>query len=142
MKRETITKEKTMKTANTWCPEFPGFYNTIYEPQEDSEIEHINDIRTEKGLNPAEFDAFDFDYAEYFEAVSLNFVMAVESELIEAGYITAMKHEGLISPKEYNFSNDSINCAVEFTEDNIKAIEAAILKWKEAWKSHLSCSFL
>ena len=40
-----------MKKIETYLPLFPGFYGTIFEPYEDSEIDCINEVRKEKGLD-------------------------------------------------------------------------------------------
>ena len=60
-----------MITFKTFLPVFPGFYSTIFESNgEDQEIDEINNLRTEKGLEPITFDDCDFNYAEYENEVS------------------------------------------------------------------------
>ena len=53
-------------SVGTYLPVFPGFYNTIFEfNDEDQEIDYYNDERESKGLSELEYDQFDFDYRAY-----------------------------------------------------------------------------
>jgi len=105
-----------MKTTfKTFAPLFPGFYNTIFEQDgEDYEIEEINRIRTEKNLPKIDFDDCEFNYKEYQENVSEDVCYAIASFLQDIlSTEVNIKKEALISPKYYNFSNDSINIEIE-----------------------------
>ena len=42
------------KEINTYLPVFTGFYEGIYEPDETSEIDYINELRNEKNLKNIE----------------------------------------------------------------------------------------
>jgi hypothetical protein len=92
----------------TYCPLFPGFYSTIFEPNEDNEIEFHN----QENNTDLCYDDFKFDYADYQERVARAFVNSFESEF---GYImpVEIKYQSISSPQYYNFSNDSINIEVE-----------------------------
>lgn len=101
----------------TWLPLFPGFYGTLYEPDETNEIDEINSQREEKGLPPAEWGDFRFDYAEYMEKVAERAVTFVEDKLNNSldhplPFKVKLKFEGIDSPREYNFRNDIINIEV------------------------------
>jgi len=112
-----------MKIIKTYLPIFTGFYNTIFEPcNEDSEVDDINNLRESEGLKPIGYDDCQWDYKDYFGRVSEQCAEVIESELKGLGLIESIEYENLYSPKEYNFRNDSINIAIELTEDNIKAI--------------------
>ena len=110
-----------MKTIieKTWLPIFPGFYGTIFEPDEESEVYRINIEREEDGLEPLEPDDFNFDYDSYKYDVCLNATEYVEDQLITLGIVKSIKFEELYSPREYNFSNDSINISVELILENL-----------------------
>ena len=77
-----------MKTIKTYLPLFSGFYGTLFEPQ---------------------FEAEEFDNEQYQNDVAkecCNFI----AENCE--FIKSIKFEAVVSPKFYNFGNDSINIIV------------------------------
>ena len=93
-----------MKKIESYLPIFPGFYNTLFECDcEESEIE--------EGKT---YDDYDFDYADYHKRVAERCVEAIENELKD--FNIKVEFQDLISPRFYNFSNDSIN--VEYTLEN------------------------
>ena len=47
-------KQKKL-SFETYLPVFTGFYGTIFEPDESSEIEGINELRESKGLKPIDY---------------------------------------------------------------------------------------
>jgi hypothetical protein len=136
-----------MKTIiKTYLPVFTGFYNTLFEcDNEDIEIDNINEKREEIGLDKIGYDDCDFNYKEYHISVANECVDGVEAKLKEVlGDGVTIKYESLYSPREYNFTNDSINVEIEFTKDiHQKIID--ILKDNEdsfkAWvkEKHSSC---
>jgi hypothetical protein len=115
-----------MKTVKTWLPVFTGFYNTIFEPCEDSEIEYINEQRRENGIDAdVDFDKIEFNYSEYKQNVCECCVAFIESELSE--YVSKITLEKLSSPREYNFANDAIHIEIELTKKNESVIMAYLL---------------
>ena len=100
-----------MKKIETFLLLFPGFYGTIFEPYEDSEIDYINEVRNDKGLDEIEWGDCDWDYDDYRERVAESIVGFVEWELKQMGL--KFTYQEIESPKFYNFSNDSINVEVE-----------------------------
>lgn len=101
----TITKNlRTMKTIKTYLPVFPGFYNTIFEPNEDSVIEY-----------PYTSDDYDFNYDEYFKDCSIKCCEAIQNKLKEKGFNCKIQFEQLRSPREYNFSNDAIDVNIKIS---------------------------
>jgi len=96
---------------NTFCPLFTGFYNTIF--QYDGEDEDIRYYNEENGTN-YDYDDFSWDYKDYENRISKAFVNRLEKELKDYLPIK-MKFQELVSPKEYNFSNDSINIEVSLS---------------------------
>lgn len=84
-----------MKTIKTYLPVFKGFYGSHFlEPEMDEEDE-----------------GKEIDWESYMEALSKAFCDVVEDELSD--FVNEIKFEELISPKFYNFSNDSINCEID-----------------------------
>lgn len=94
---------------DTFCPLFPGFYGTVFEPScEESEIYDYNkENKTDLG-----YDDFTWDYSEYNNRVAKSFLNRLEKEL---NYFLPIKIEfqRIHSPREYNFTNDSIYISVE-----------------------------
>ena len=109
---------KTIK-VETWLPVFPGFYNTIFEPQEENELEYIKDKREENNLTGEfDYDLVKFDYDQYYNDVAESCCNVIECEL-PANLITSILCQNVASPKEYNFRNDSINIEVKLTLRNM-----------------------
>lgn len=131
--KNTITK------VGTWLPVFSGFYGTIWETDhdEESEMVYINEKREAKGLEPAEWDDFKWDYEGYRQDVCKGVTRHIEYELKRLGLVTSMKFEKLVSPREYNFTNDSVDVAVELTEANESAIVAYLTKNEGAFDIYI-----
>lgn len=112
-----------MKKIETYLPIFNGFYGTLFEAYgEDYEIDDINQQRTDKGLPEIEFSDCEFNYKEYRERVAEKCTEVIEFELIQIlGTKFNFEFQSVISPREYNFTNDSINIEVEI--ENLDAIK-------------------
>lgn len=94
---------KTLK-IKTWLPIFPGFYGTIFEPDEENVIE-----------DPYTYDDYDFNYDEYYNDCSIECCEAIQNKLKENGFNCKIEFEQLRSPREYNFSNDAIDVTIKIT---------------------------
>ncbi len=55
-----------MKTYKTYLPIFKGYYGSIFKPNEDSEIDYINELRTENNKPKINYDEIEFDYNKYY----------------------------------------------------------------------------
>lgn len=137
-----------MKTKNiaTFLPVFTGFYGTIFEPDETNEIEYINEQREAAGMSAITYDECEFDYSDYHERVSKGAVNYVENELNHV-FINQIEivFEELISPKFYNFSNDSVNVQIKVTTAFLKELKEYLNTNKEAFALYIkdrytSCS--
>ena len=126
-----------MLKASTWLPVFPGFYNTIFEPDEDREILNINERREEKGLPGITSDDCEWDYQEYMQEISRACVDFLNKELKERGFITDMIFEELRSPREYNFDNDTIDVKITLTASNIKNLWDYLKEHRADFKKYL-----
>jgi hypothetical protein len=132
-----------MKTIETYLPVFPGFYGTIFEPNEDGEIEHFNDLREQNKLTPVKYERFKFDYENYQNDIGRNCCKFIQNEL--SGFVSSINFETIQSPREYNFVNDSINCEIELSDENIVNIIQFLQNNKELFGEYLrvnltSCS--
>lgn len=99
----------------TFCPLFPGFYNTVFEPLcEEYEIHSYNEENnTELG-----YDDFTWDYKEYEQRIAKCFVSRIEKELKQFLPIK-IEFQNVHNPREYNFTNDSINISVSLSLDKL-----------------------
>jgi len=119
-----------MKTE-TFLPGFGGFYGSIHEFNDDSiQEEDIlesleGDYAIEIPRGVIDLDDFsDVNYKEYSQDYSKAYVDCVEEFLNDNGVTTKFVYQNLYSPREYNFTNDSINVEVEYIpEEIIKLIE-------------------
>ena len=108
-----------MRTIETFLPVFPGFYNTIFEPFVEPEIDYINEKRIALGLPEIDFDEIDFDFKTYMIGVGKQCCDTIERELKYIFPEILIEFQEIKSPKEYNFTNDSINCAITINIDSL-----------------------
>jgi hypothetical protein len=106
--------------VETFLPLFGGFYNTIFEPNEENEIDYINSERESNGLESLDFDDFEFQYDAYKNDVAEGAVVYLAAELNRFG-VESIEFQSISSPKHYNYANDSIN--VEMTINPVKIFE-------------------
>lgn len=126
MKKETKTPE-----IKTFLPVFNGFYGSYWEDYltSEGEAEHYN-------FKP-DFDFEQYiDYKKYFNELSRQFCHILSNELKE--FVYNIEFEELRSPKEYNFTNDSINCTIK---PNVSAIKSYILANKSKYAEYLKSKF-
>ncbi len=95
-----------MKKIESYLPLFNGFYNTLFEYEEEEDIESFND---EYGTD-LDYEDFDWNYTERHERISKQICGIVESLLSDENINTTINFQKVVSPREYNFTNDSINC--------------------------------
>lgn len=125
-----MTKETNSeaKGINTYLPKFRGFYGSIYE-----EIDFFGEAE-HYGL-PDKFPLDDFtNWNEYYHAIAVQIKNFVEQNLKEHGFIKEITFQQMVSPKEYNFTNDSVNCEIVPVNEAIKAF---IYDNIEAFKKYL-----
>lgn len=107
-----------MKTEKigTWLPIFQGFYGSSFEDDDDlldklfSDPEKLGETSKE-WLNDNAFNHI--DYSDYHLDLAKCICDTVCETMIEQKLITSYEFEELRSPKEYNFTNDSINVKFE-----------------------------
>ena len=134
---KTKTKETTVET---WLPVFSGFYETIWETDgdEEVEIENINELRASKGLAPITWDDIEWNYSEYQQSVAKGITAHVGEELKKLGMIDGYKMQKLVSPREYNFRNDSIDVVFQLTDENKTNIGNYLDNHREAFQKYLT----
>ncbi len=121
----------------SYLPVFPGFYGTIFEADETNEIYSYNqDNNTNKV-----YDDFEWDYDSYQKSIAEDCVRGIERELNGLGFKVSIRFENIYSPREYNFSNDSINVTYKLATGCIKAIQKYLKANYEAWAKHIKDNF-
>lgn len=121
----------------TFLPVFPGFYGTIFEADESGEIDHINEVRMDAGLERVDDYSIEFDYPQYYENVAKECCDFLSDNLARLGFVSKITKEAIVSPREYNFHNDSINIEVELSAKNRKAIQYYVYSRKDAFEKFL-----
>jgi hypothetical protein len=126
------------QSVKTFLPIFNGFYGTIWasDNQLENEVYYINQERKDKGYSPIEYDSIDFDNEAYESEVSQRLCHLLEQELSD--YVTKIAYEKLVSPKTYNFSNDSIDVIIEV---KAKEVKKYIYKNIESFKKYLKDNY-
>ncbi|QDP51821.1 MAG: hypothetical protein GOVbin212_40 [Prokaryotic dsDNA virus sp.] len=125
-----------MKKIKTYLPIFNGFYGSIFEPNEEYEIEYINELRQKKNKPEIDFDDVDFDYHNYYLELSKEFCFIVWNELED--FIYKIEFESLKSPRFYNYSNDYIECKIKPKK---QAILNYIKKNYNNWNEYLKDNY-
>lgn len=125
----------------SWLPVFPGFYNTIFEyNNEHSDIDYFNELREDKKLiGKVEFDHIKFDYDSYNNDVADSCCNVLECGLNE--FVLKIDFEHVSSPREYNFVNDSINCTYTLTSENFNNIKSFIKNHLVEFKQYLKNTY-
>lgn len=105
----TDTKSSIVKIP-TWLPIFPGFYNTLFDTSESQGRFEADLIKA--GLVEKDYD-LDFDNESFNNDVLKECCKWVQKNLPKEAGIINIKLEGIVSPRGYNFSNDSGNIEIE-----------------------------
>ena len=136
-----MTTTNTVKIA-TWLPVFPGFYNTLFDPDFENELCYLKD----QGELPDDADSGDllegWDNASYEHAVCKRICECLVNPRhkyfpAEAG-IVGCELEKIVSPKQYNFSNDSANVTFEIEMEKFAPwIRAYLKSHAKEWEDYL-----
>ena len=100
--------------VQTFLPVFNGFYNTLFEDILDNTTDNAIEWYNEDNNTTLNYDDFDFNFVSIQNEICKDAVSKIEEKLNEIGINCAIKYETLLSPREYNFSNDSINIEINF----------------------------
>ena len=100
--------------VQTFLPVFYGFYNTLFEDLIDNATDNAIEYYNEQNGTNLSYDNFDFDFASIQNEICKDAVSKVEDKLNEIGINCTINFETLVSPREYNFYNDSINIEINF----------------------------
>ena len=133
---------KVNTAVKTFLPIFSGFYATIWESVIDNNIEYEIEYYKEETSNDTLTDMdFDIDYKAMFNDLSEQIFDIITSDMEKNNLISGAKFEKLVSPKYYNYNNDSINIEVYLNEDNIDTIETILNENKDSWAEYVKSHF-
>lgn len=115
---ETIELQKGIITVETWLPIFPGFYNTIFEFPDDIEYSLYDDPKAiDKTVRDFVMSIiWEFiDYAAYQNDITKAATDYIEERCFQClpGIVIAIRFQTVKSPREYNFTNDSVNIEID-----------------------------
>lgn len=129
--------------VQTFLPVFNGFYNTLFENILDNATEFAIDNYNEQNGTELNYDDFNFDFITLQNEICKDAVSKIEEKLNEIGINCKIIYENLVSPREYNFSNDSINIEINFKKFSqvIEIFEQNFDSFSQYIKEHYtSCS--
>jgi hypothetical protein len=100
-----------MTTYKTFLPVFSGFYDNFnFEPNFEQQIDYIHEQRAENKLPVITDIDLDFDYTKFNQDVSKELCDYIETEFNNDSDV---KISIKVSPRFYNYGNDSINSEIE-----------------------------
>ena len=100
--------------VQTFLPIFNGFYNTLFENILENATDNAIEYHNETNGTELNYDNFDFDFVSIQNEICKDAVSKIEEKLNEIGINCTINFENLVSPRGYNFSNDSINIEINF----------------------------
>lgn len=112
---------------STWLPVFNGFYGSGLEDDNDLEYTLFNDPDNTR-INEKHRDWLlenitDYiNYTDYHNAMAVAICCAISEELESHGLIKSFEFDNLVSPKFYNFSNDSIDVIFEVDIESLTTL--------------------
>ena len=140
-----------MLKVKSYLPVFSGFYESCFDGS-DSAIEYLHeDLYHELKYSKDEIDfildkafssnTFSDSWQDYKQKTCVNCCNFLEDKFQELGLVTSITYDSLYSPKEYNFSTDSINCTYELDESNIEKIKEYITNNFDLWTKYIKDHF-
>lgn len=125
----------------TYLPVFTGFYGTWFECSDATIKDEIDHHRTETGNDDLSYDDLDFDFADYNKRVAEKCVGVIWNELKLHFDLDPkdfdIEFEGIVSPKFYNYSNDSINVVFKLNKDIFSKIVSYLYTYIDDFKEHI-----
>lgn len=115
------------RIIESYLPVFQGFYGTLFEC--DAEEGMIED-----GKN---YDDYKWNYVDYHNRVAKACVSPIEDQLNDLDLGITVEFQNLYSPRQYNFSNDSINVAYTLADDSLTKIVAYIQENREEFDTYI-----
>ena len=116
-----------MKNIESYLPLFDGFYNTHFEyNNEDDDIQWYNETHGTDLF----YEDFDWNYTERQQRISKQVCDIVNGLLSDEDINMTINFQKLVSPKFYNFTNDSIYCEYVISQKEYdKIIDYIKVNW-------------
>ena len=137
---KNLQKQATQVVAiETYLPVFPGFYSTLFELDTDVSNGELDYLKETYFFEPSRWNFFIDDYIDnsaYETKVAKLACEFISEQLAE--YTEKIEFENIQSPREYNFTNDSINCTIT---PKIETIKQYIYANKYAFETYLFENF-
>tara|TARA_R110000787_G_C13427322_1_gene445332 strand:+ start:410 stop:1120 length:711 start_codon:yes stop_codon:yes gene_type:complete len=125
-------KISNILTAETWLPVFNGYYNTFfdgsdsfvdYETQiDESEYKEYYKELFKAGVTYDFFQNELYQYCDFKDSYNeaSEYITNALLNLENNGIILNTEYQKTVSPKEYNFTSDSINCEITYNARKLK----------------------
>jgi len=123
LKNKNMDNKKEFTIEST-LPLFPGFYNTMFEADEESSIE-----------DGKSWEDYEWNHKDYYNRVAESCAKGIEEQLSNLGI--KVEFQAVVSPKFYNFSNDTINVAFHLDSENFDELHKYLLDNIEDFKGYL-----
>ena len=127
-----------MKKIETWLPLFSGFYETDWDCDDliYQELNEINSQRKKNNRLEIEYGEIDFNFQDYENRVGKFCCEFLADNMSE--FVSGIEFQKINSPKYYNYKNDSIDCIISVSKDNIKQIQKSLTDYIEDFKDYLN----
>jgi len=116
LKRVNRISKDNLKEIKSYLPVFQGFYNTLFD------TESAIDMTLETIDESIKYDDIEWDNKDYQDRVAKSCVESIENYLKQDGFDIEINFDEVHSPRQYNFSNDSINCTYKITNDSFNEL--------------------
>ena len=136
-----------MVKTNTWLPIFSGFYNTIWESNDDLLECNLKEDCEEKGYSQEKIDEIlDFTWcskhyskvnSEYRVEITKDLTKEIERLLKEMEMVHKIVYQEVASPKEYNFINDGVNIEIQLRSKHVNNLKEYLLSNWNNWSEYL-----
>ena len=115
------------RIIESYLPIFQGFYGTLFECD-------AEEVMIEEDKN---YDDYNWDYTDYHNRVAKACVSPIQDQLNDLDLGITVEFQSLYSPREYNFSNDSINVAYTLADDSLAKIVEYINDNREEFDTYV-----
>lgn len=136
-----------MLKTNTWLPVFSGFYNTIWDSDDDYISYDIKEQCQEKEYSDKKIEEIeDFAwwsehhrevYSEYCLEITKDLTKEIETILKGMNMIHKIVYQTIVRPKEYNFINDGVNIEIRLKKSHVKNIKKYLKDHSKNWEVYL-----
>ena len=136
-----------MIKTDTWLPIFSGFYNSIWDADDDSleyDLKEQCDEHNFSEEQTQEMADFLWNSANYRDArneychdVTKQLTTVIEGMLIELGMIHKIVYQTIVSPKEYNYMNDSVNVQIQLRKSHVRKLKKYLKNNADMWAKYL-----